>query len=412
MQQLLAVRRPQQAEQLVRRHLAQHPQDPFAHVLLALALLRQQRFDETKTAAKTALSLNPAESEAYYLLSLAQAQTGQPRAAEASIGRALQRNPLSSTYLGIRAWVLNLLGRPQEAQAAAEMGLRHDPAHAECLVQLAQALCKQEQWGALSTVLHRLVKAQPQLAVAHRLLGQEALRQEQFLAAQTHFGEALRLAPEDSESHQGLTRALRYSFGPGRAMRRIDRYLTFISEGTRQWKAKAWGHFLLILLPLSFFCIPLLLFMGFEALYWRLHPRVRQVRNRPAGTHSYLRETLYRYGAIASELLLILSLLPPVIWGVLWIGLPENSLGPGLTGGLTVLVMAMGGALKSAAKLPAPDKLPLGWLLTAGLMLTGSITACVLAEQWPWGPLAMLVGSSLLLAWRVRSTRQQVILNR
>ncbi|MGY2133516.1 tetratricopeptide repeat protein [Hymenobacter sp. HD11105] len=406
-QHLLAVRRPEQAEQLIRRHLAQHPRDAFAHVLLALALLRQNRLAEAANVAKTAISLNPSEGEGYYLLSLAQLYAGQLTAAESTIRHALELSPINSKYLGTLALILNGLERVVEAQVVAEAGLTNDPTHVQCLVQLVKSLQTQELWAPLNLSLQRLVQARPQLPFAHRALGQEAARQRQFAAAQAHYETALHLAPDDAESHKGLTQALRYQFLPGRLMYRIDYYGTFISEKSPFGKLGAFGLVLLVVGPISLFCIPLLLFVGFEAVYWRLHPKIRQLRSRPAGTRSYLQETLYRYGAVASVQLLILALLPILIWGILWLGLPKNSLGPVLTGGLTTLIMAMGQVLKETAAMPAPEKSPLGWVLLTVAYLSGSITAVFWPTFGPWEAFTLLLGNVLLLYWRFRTLRQK-----
>ncbi|UOQ67092.1 tetratricopeptide repeat protein [Hymenobacter volaticus] len=404
-QQLLAVRRPAQAEQLVRRRLATYPQDAYAHVLLAFTLLRQQRETEAIDAAENALSFNPAESEAYYLLALALARKGKVEAAQNAIRQALRLNSVSSKYLGIQAWLLNALNRSSEAQAAAEAGLSYDPTHVECLTQLANALRNQQQWSLLQACLRQLVKAHPQLPLAHKLLGEEALRQEHFAEAQAHFEAVLRLAPDEADAHKGLTRALRYQFGPGRLARRLDVYMTSISEGTKKGQLRAWGHFLLIWIPLSLLCVPILLFVGFEAVYWRLHPQVRQLRNRPADAPSYLHESLHRYGTIASAILLVIALLPSLIWIILKLGVPESALGPGLTGGLTALIMGMGQALKTATDMPLPTKSPVGWLLVAFLSLAATLACTFSSLLWPWSPPALLLCNGVLLYWRIRSLR-------
>ncbi|TGD83116.1 tetratricopeptide repeat protein [Hymenobacter wooponensis] len=401
-QHLLAVNRPEQAERLVRQHLAQHPRHAFAHVVLALTLFRQQRLLEADEAANSAIRLNPQESEAFYMLSLVQANADKAALAETNIREALRLSPINSKYLGTLAWILNATTRPTEAKAAAEMGLRYDPAHVECLTQLAQAQELLQQWDPLLSTLHYLVSLRPQSSVAHQWLGQEALRREEYTQAQAHYQEALRLDPTNSKVHQGLSQTLRYQSKIGRLAHGLNRYLTFVSEGTKNRVLRAWGHFFLILIPLSLLCIPLLLFLGFESLYWRLHPEVRQLRNRPAGAPSYLRETFYRYGAVVSFVFLLVAFLPPVIWIMLKLGFPDSALGPGLTGGLTILVMSIGQALKSAAEMPLPDKSPAGWLLLATLVLVASLGSSLWSALWPWGPPAVLVSNGLLFYCLVR----------
>ena len=408
--QLLEVRRPEQAEQVVRRQLAAHPQDASAYEQLGLVLLNQKhRNAEALAAIQQALALDPQNSDAHYFHSVALLRAGQSHAALQSIGEALCLHVYSATYWGYKALILNALGRPADAQTAARTGLNSAPTHAECLVQVAQAQQAQQQWQVLNSTLQQLVKAHPQLPLAHRLLGQEALRQERFSVAQTHYEDVLRLTPNDVEAHRSLTSALRYQFGPGRLMRRLDLYMTFISEGTKRRELRAWGHFLLILIPLSLLCIPVLLFVGFEGLYWRLHPQIRQLRNRPAAAPSYFKESLYRYGTVVSYSLLLLSLLPPLIWVfIIQLEFPESSLGSGLTGGLTVLVIAIGKALKDASDMPLPEKSPVGWLLVASLCLAASITSAFWSVLWPWGPFGLLLVSGLLFYWRLRTAQQDL----
>lgn len=406
-QHLLAVRRPQQAEQLIREQLARNPREVQAQVLLGFALYQQQHYPEARMAAETALSLDPAASEAHYLLCLVCSQLDLVPDTIRAIDEAVRLQPFNPKYLGARAQVYLLLNKPEEAQLAAERGLAYHPTHLDCLVQRATALRLQQRWPELADALHQLRAAHPTLPKAHLLLGHEAMRQMQFATAQNHYEEVLRQAPNDAEALQGASQAIRRQLGVGRVALWLDRYMTFISEGTKQRKLKAWGHFLLLLIPLSLLCLPLLLFMGFEAVYWRLHPAVRRLRNRPDAAVPYAQETLYRYGAALATTLLILALLPGFIWLLLQLGFPESSLGPGLTGGLTTVVMAILGIFKNAADAPVPEKSPLGWVVLALALLAASLTCAMWPATWPYGPpLSLLVASGLLYyAFRRRRAR-------
>ncbi|MCB2379633.1 tetratricopeptide repeat protein [Hymenobacter sp. BT635] len=203
-QDLLAVRRPQQAEQVLRRHLVWHPREVFAHILLALALYKQSRLPEARAAAHAALALDPAASEAFYLLSLLENQLGQPTASRAALTEALRLQPRNPKYLAVQAQFLLHQKQWAQAQAAAERGLAHNPVHADCLVVWVEALCQQKLWAALEEALYRLRAAHPNLAATHLLLGQEALRQRQYAETQAHIQEALRLDPLDSGAEQLL----------------------------------------------------------------------------------------------------------------------------------------------------------------------------------------------------------------
>ncbi|UOQ74308.1 tetratricopeptide repeat protein [Hymenobacter cellulosilyticus] len=204
-QLLLDRHRPEQAEQVLRQGLAEQPRQVFAHILLALALYRQNRMAEARTAAHGALALDPAASEAYYLLSLIENQLEQPTASYAALAEALRLQPFNTKYLAVQAQFLLHQERWAEAQAAAERGLAHNPLHADSLVARAKALCQQKRWAELDQALHRLLAAHPNLTTAHLLRGQEALRQKQYPEARAYIQEALRLDPLNQEAKLLLT---------------------------------------------------------------------------------------------------------------------------------------------------------------------------------------------------------------
>ncbi|MBC6697684.1 tetratricopeptide repeat protein [Hymenobacter puniceus] len=389
-QNLLDIHRPEQAEQLVRQQLARNPQDVFAHILLSFALYQQNQLERARETAQQALALNPAASEAFYVLFLVEDQAGQGPARAKALQEALRLQPLNPKYLAAQAQLYLHQTQPAAAQLAAARGLAQNPAHAGCLIALADALHELQRWPELAPVLQQLVAAHPNLPKAHQLLGREAMRQQQYAAAQVHYQEVLRLAPTDATALQGASQAIRRQLWIGRAAVWLDNYLTFISEGTKQGKLKAWGYFLLILIPLSLLCIPILLFMGFEAVYWRLHPQVRHLRNRPDQTLPYVQQTFWRYGPVVAFTLLLLAWLTAVFWLLVWLGVPESSLGPGLTGGLTTVAMAIWAAFKQASEQPLPAKSPLLRVLAAGLTLAVGIACVSWPATWPYGPLGVL----------------------
>ncbi|MBG8552465.1 tetratricopeptide repeat protein [Hymenobacter guriensis] len=398
-QNLLAVQRPQQAEQVVRQQLARNPREVLGYVLLGFALYQQTRIEEARASVREALALNPAASEAFYVLCLIENVAGQPAARAAALTEALRLQPYNPKYLGVQARFLLHQGEPAASLVAAERGLAQNPTHAECLTARANALHAQQRWPELAEALHQLRAAHPTLPIAHQLLGREALRQEQFVAAQAHFQEVLRLSPNNSVALAGASQAIRRQLWPGRAELAFDRYMTSITEGMKfpRPQLKAWGHFLLIIIPLSLFCIPVLLALAFEKLYWRLHPDVRRLRNRPDAAISYAHQTFYRYGTVSALALLLVAWLPGFVWLLLKLGFPESSLGPGLTGGLTVIVMSIISVIKSATDMPVPEKSPLSWLLLAALVLAASLTTACWPATWPYGPpLSLLLVSSLL----------------
>jgi len=221
-QQLLQVRRPVQAEAVVRRQLSQYPRDMHAYVLLSLALYRQQRSADALAAAQTALSIEPQYAEAYYMASLAYAQQNESAQALRAVGQALRYNPRSSKYLGTRALLLNAEAKREQALVAADAGLLLDPTHAECLLQRTVALRELAHFDKANDTLAILLYYHPQLPVAHRLRGEEALRCHNPKIAQAHFQEALRLDPTHHKAHTGLVQAVKTSLWLPRFFERVD----------------------------------------------------------------------------------------------------------------------------------------------------------------------------------------------
>ena len=404
-QNLLDIHRPEQAEQLVRQQLARNPQDVFAHILLSFALYQQSLLEGARETARQALALNPAASEAFYVLFLVEDQAGQAGARASALREALHLQPFNPKYLAAQAQLCLHNGQPAAAQQAAERGLSYNPSHAGCLIALANALHDQQRWPAMAAILQQLVATHPNLPKAHQLLGREAMRQQHYAAAQAHFQEVLRLVPTDATALQGASQAIRRQLWIGRSAVWLDDYLTFISEGTKNRQLKAWGHFLLILIPLSLLCVPILLFMGFEAVCWRLHPQVRRLRNRPDQALPYAQQTLWRYGPVAVFSLLLLAWLTVLFWLLVWLGVSESSLGPGLTSGLTTVVLAVWAAFKHASERPLPEKSPLKQVLGAVLVLAVSIACVCWAATWPYGPLLSLLIATGTLFYMFRRQR-------
>lgn len=207
-QQLLQVRRPAQAEMVVRQHLSQHPQDAFAHVLLALALLHQQRFVEARTVIQESLTLDAEFSEAYYVLGAISNRSGNYQAAVETLQQALRLDPHNLKYLGLLAVALNNSHQPEAALRTALRGLTLDPTHVECLAQQLQALRKLGQTRDAWQVTQQLLQSYPQLASAHLFAGEAAVERQDFLEAERRFREALRLDPDDGWAKPRLLKVL------------------------------------------------------------------------------------------------------------------------------------------------------------------------------------------------------------
>lgn len=208
-QQLLAVRRPAQAEQLVRRRLAAYPQDGVAYERLALTLLNQPgRNAEALEASIQTIALDPQSNGAHYFHSIALLRGAQTYAALEATNEALRLHSYCAQYFGYKAVILNTRNQSKEALKASNAGLAIDPSNLECLYQRILALRKLQQFRVAAASIKQLAFYYPNEALSQRLLGEKEQRAMRPLVAETHFREALRLNPKDDVAGEKLLHLL------------------------------------------------------------------------------------------------------------------------------------------------------------------------------------------------------------
>jgi tetratricopeptide (TPR) repeat protein len=320
-QHLLHVSRPEQAEQLARRRLAQHPQEAAAYEMLGLTLLNQKwRAQEALNAIEQGLALDPQSSDSYYFQSIVLQRLDRPSAALVAISEALRLDSFNATYLGYKAVLLNAYKQAEAALETATHGLYLDPGHVECLYQRVRALKQLGRFELALVTLHQLVRWHPNLAVAHVQLGEEALRKQELKAAEGHFREAARLDPTNKhtqrellpvlaqlgqeaqrqqnypearryflelwqldtgnvDARQGLEQLAKERFWLKRQFLRLDAWWATLEQDMKKGKPRAFLQVYLVVLPLiAFCCFPLLVAIPIAAAQWRIHPDVRLLR--------------------------------------------------------------------------------------------------------------------------------------
>lgn len=440
-QNLLDIHRPEQAERLVRQQLSRNPEDAQAYVLLALSLIHQKLFIPAAAAARQALQLDVQEADAHHLLSVTQLHEGQSFAALNSIREALRLAPGNVQYLSWLAVVHNTRREYAEALQAAGTGLCYHATHLECLYQRLVALQKLQRWQEVAETLRQLTRFHPQAAIVHRLLAEEAERQQQPAAAETHYRETLRIQPAQptpqakllalllQRAQQALLQnqleAARTAFLEVRhldpdneaaltGLVHIIKHNSFLHRLAFRWETYAeqaqsrakCGNlvgiaqlFLVIVPVISFLCLPIIALYLYVGLYWRLHPDIRRIRNRPGLARPYAHQTLYRYGLPGSLCLLLLAILPGLIGTLAPFGATSMN---ALSGGLTPIILITADAFKKAAKGPLPENSPLKWLLLSAAVLVSSITCACWPATWPYGPLVSLAVTGGLLMYLFR----------
>ena len=134
----LSIGRPDEAERICRKRLERSPDDTSAHIVLAQALLQQQRVDEAAEEARTAIRQQSSNVDAHLILASALIQRTGP------LGRV-----------------------PAEAERVARRAVNLQPKAAKTHVQLAEVLAAKREYAAARAEADEACRLEPRLAGAH-----------------------------------------------------------------------------------------------------------------------------------------------------------------------------------------------------------------------------------------------------
>lgn len=208
-QLLLHQSRPADAEHEAGLALAQTPDQPLAHALLALSRLDQDKRTAALEAARQAVSLAPDQPYYHYVHALVLHRTDQEKPALTAIESALRLDPADADHFSLLASIRLSLREWPAALAAAEQALALAPEHigaanlrALALVRLGR---KDEAMQTVDTALAR----DPENAFSHANQGWNCLHRNNPRQAQEHFREALRLDPHLDYAREGMLEALK-----------------------------------------------------------------------------------------------------------------------------------------------------------------------------------------------------------
>jgi len=197
------------AEEQLRQALAEEPDDPHAHALLALCLAHREKFDEAATEARQAIQLAPDFDFAHYAHASVLHDRNHLDAARRAIEEALRLAPEDADYWALLSQIR--LDQRQWAPAleAAENGLQFVPDHVPCTNLRAIALVKLGRKSEAGATIDAALARNPQNAVTHANQGWTLLEQSQPAKALEHFRESLRLDPTNEWARAGIVEALK-----------------------------------------------------------------------------------------------------------------------------------------------------------------------------------------------------------
>lgn len=202
-------RRYDLAETEFRKALADDPNAPLAHAMLAASLSAQGHSDKGVKEAEAAIKLAPDIAYPYYILSLSQLACNRTGDAEKTIKEALRIDPTSSTYLTHAADVQVAKENWKEALKFAEAGLQNDPEDVNCINTRAQVLVRLNRFAEAEESLEFALRLDPEDSMTHSNMGWVAVRRGRINDAIDHFKEALRLNPNSEWAYEGVVEALK-----------------------------------------------------------------------------------------------------------------------------------------------------------------------------------------------------------
>jgi tetratricopeptide (TPR) repeat protein len=206
-EQLIGVRRLDLAERELGRWLSMHPEDAYAHALMAWALVLQGRGGEALRSAGEAVQLEPDWSYTHAVMAEVHERGDRHAEAEVSARVALELDPQHAGYHALlAASLLNQGGRSKarEALRAAEAGLAVDAGSADCARLRAHCLLalgrRREAREAAGFALHLA----PDASASHASAGWIELRGGNLETSREHLREALRMDPMNDDAARGL----------------------------------------------------------------------------------------------------------------------------------------------------------------------------------------------------------------
>ena len=277
---LIRSRRFDEAEKELNQLLAQVPEFPRAHSIMALIQMEREAQKLALEHAQQAIALAPDDPYSHYVHGMVLFHQEKVRQAEGAVREAITIDPTDASYFGLLSRIKAARNDWPACLEAANQGLVLDPENDECTNMRAMAQVKLGQGNQSFHTLNEALRNDPENALTHANLGWTALETQQHQEAMEHFREALRLDPNLEWARRGILEALKARNVLYRTMLRYFFAMTRMNPRT-QWMVILGGWFgfrlvrgvaatspvlSLILLPLT------ILYIGFVYLSWTARP--------------------------------------------------------------------------------------------------------------------------------------------
>ncbi len=197
-----------EAQSLIRARLAEEPNDPDLHLMLAQALFHLDRPKEAEISARKAIGLDPESGHSHEVLAQILVGSSNSKGAEEAVREAMSLDGDSASLRAILARIASDRGKYQKCLEHAQCGLEIDPDDDTCRFYRGIALSRLGHHEEANEVALGLLGDDPEESTNHSVRGWILLETNAIEPAKMHFQEALRLDPDNEDARCGLARCL------------------------------------------------------------------------------------------------------------------------------------------------------------------------------------------------------------
>jgi Flp pilus assembly protein TadD len=206
---LLDLSRPSEALAVVRRALADNPNDPELLEIEGLCWLRMLDHAQALRALTRSIAEGPERAHPHYLYGFALREVGRSSEAAPALATALRLGPEEPVYLRALAELYADLGRHQEALALARRATELAPERSANHVTYGYVASQAGDKALARAEYERAVQLDPSDSAAWNNLGCLDLAAGRTLRARARFREALRLDPRGERARRNLALVVR-----------------------------------------------------------------------------------------------------------------------------------------------------------------------------------------------------------
>lgn len=192
----------------VEKALSHQPDHEFALVLGVLAFSMMKESKKSLELAEDALKAHPDSPEIHYAVGTAHLRAGHPHPAARHLNIAVQKNPLVPSYLINLSIALWSLDKKIQAENTLEQALKLDPENDYALNLKSRLHKDQKQFGEALGSINKALSLSPEDADNHLIKGEFEMLQGNYETAASHFEEAARLNPTDTQARSGYLEAV------------------------------------------------------------------------------------------------------------------------------------------------------------------------------------------------------------